>query len=189
MCGNAQPFGASQQELSDMGIRKAILEDIDLLPALEKAAGEIFRTIGMDEIANSDLPTADDYAAYLTHGAIYVTTSDEDETTLTGFILLAPFENAGHIYEVSVHPKFQRQGIGGRLLAQANDWAQASGFNRITLTTFTNVPWNAPYYETKGFKLIEESTYSPAQKILAENEMLHGLTHRCWMHKDLFSPK
>lgn len=168
-----------------MGLRKAIREDIDLLPALEKAAGEVFRTIGMDDIANADLPTVDDYATYLHHGAIYVATSDEDETTLTGFILLAPYENAAHIYEVSVHPKFQRQGIGAKLLAQANVWAQENGFDRITLTTFTNVPWNAPYYATKGFKLIEASAYSPAQKILAENEMLHGLSDRCWMQKTL----
>ena len=89
-----------------MGIRLAILEDMDLLPALEKAAGEVFRTIGMEDIANGDVPTADYYASFLKHGAVYVTTCVDDETTLTGFILIAPFENAAHIYEVSVHPQF-----------------------------------------------------------------------------------
>lgn len=170
-----------------MGIRLAILEDMDLLPALEKAAGEVFRSIGMEDIANGDVPTADYYASFLKHGAVYVTTSMDDETTLTGFILLAPFETAAHIYEVSVHPKFQRQGIGKRLLTQANSWAQSSGFNRVTLTTFTNVPWNAPYYASQGFRLIDEADYSPAQNILSENEASHGLTDRCWMQKNILS--
>lgn len=167
-----------------MGMRLAILEDMELLPALEKAAGDVFRTIGMEDIADGDVPTADYYASFLKHGAVYVSTWAEDETTLTGFILLAPFEKAAHIYEVSVHPTYQRQGIGGQFLAQANDWARANGFDHVTLTTFTHVPWNAPYYETQGFKFVEEDAYSPAQKILSENEALHGLTNRCWMQRN-----
>jgi hypothetical protein len=31
-------------------------------------------------------------------------------------------------------------------------WAQRHGLAALTLTTFTDVPWNMPYYERLGFR-------------------------------------
>ena len=38
------------------------------------------------------------------------------------------------------------------LIEHVAGWARAHGSPALTLTTFTEVPWNAPYYERLGFR-------------------------------------
>lgn len=37
------------------------------------------------------------------------------------------------------------------LLDEAIHWAQGQGLEGVTLTTFRDVPWNAPFYSSVGF--------------------------------------
>ena len=36
----------------------------------------------------------------------------------------------------------------------AVDWAAADGYGELTLATYRDVPWNAPFYASEGFVLI-----------------------------------
>lgn len=55
-----------------------------------------------------------------------------------------------------MHPDRARQGLGKRLLVTAAAWAQQQGLAALTLTTYAHVPWNAPYYERLGFRIMTE---------------------------------
>ncbi|HMT34071.1 MAG TPA: hypothetical protein PKA99_15695, partial [Dermatophilaceae bacterium] len=45
-----------------------------------------------------------------------------------------------------------------------------------TLRTFTHVPWNGPYYERLGWRVLPEAECGPQMRALAEHERAIGLT-------------
>ncbi|MGW7682681.1 GNAT family N-acetyltransferase [Kribbella sp. NPDC054772] len=52
---------------------------------------------------------------------------------------------------MSVHPAYQGNGIGRRLIDHVDRWAGDQGFPALTLSTFRSVPWNGPYCARLGF--------------------------------------
>ena len=69
-----------------------------------------------------------------------------------GFALAWLRPGALHLRELDVLPTHGRRGLGARLVAHVATEAQRRGFPLVTLTTFTEAPWNAPYYERLGFR-------------------------------------
>jgi hypothetical protein len=55
------------------------------------------------------------------------------------------------------------------------DWATASGYRAITLTTLRHIPWNAPWYQRLGFRALEDNELSQALCDLLSEEIQHGL--------------
>ena len=51
-----------------------------------------------------------------------------------------------------------RNGIGTQLLERACEWAREQRYPAITLTTYADISWNAPYYAARGFTEITELT-------------------------------
>jgi predicted N-acetyltransferase YhbS len=72
---------------------------------------------------------------------------------------------------VSVHPDRAGQGIGRRLIDHVGAWAGTP----LTLTTFAEVPWNAPYYERLGFRRLRDEELTPAMRAIRAEEAAHGL--------------
>src|ERR1051325_11182541 len=56
-----------------------------------------------------------------------------------------------HLDEIDVHPAHGRRGLGTRLVGGVCEWAAASGYQQITLTTFRLVPWNRTCQRNLGF--------------------------------------
>lgn len=84
---------------------------------------------------------------------------------------------------MDVQPDFQKRGIGAGLVRACLIDARNSGFQAVTLTTFKDVPWNAPFYARLDF---EEVTALDAHPRLAgelANEADNGLPieRRCAM--------
>lgn len=61
----------------------------------------------------------------------------------------------------------------------------AKGLASLTLTTFRDVPWNAPFYARLGFEMI--TTLTPELREKREEETAHGLAYdaRCAMRLPL----
>ena len=74
-----------------------------------------------------------------------------------GFILTEPLDDALFIVEVAVHQAWQQQGIGGCCWSGLSS-ARQMGCPAVTLTTFREVPWNAPFYTRLGFAMLDELT-------------------------------
>jgi len=55
------------------------------------------------------------------------------------------------------------------------DWARGEGFARVTLTTFRDVPWNAPFYRRLGFEEIPAADLHPELREIMDEEATHGL--------------
>ncbi|MFT4294528.1 MAG: bifunctional GNAT family N-acetyltransferase/NUDIX hydrolase [Micropruina sp.] len=68
-----------------------------------------------------------------------------------GFAQVLELDARFHLEQLSVHPDAQRRGVGAALLAAVEDGVRARGGSVVTLRTFADVPWNAPFYRRHGY--------------------------------------
>jgi hypothetical protein len=54
-------------------------------------------------------------------------------------------------------------------------WAEQQGLDTVTLTTFSDVPWNAPYYQRLGFRTLAEAEVSEGLRRIRKQEAARGL--------------
>ena len=154
-------------------IRPARAADLEHLPDIERAAGEPFRELGMAAVADDDPPTVRELAAFQQDGRAWVVTDEVGQ--LVGYVLVEEVDQCGHLEQVSVHPRYARRGLGKRLLDTVEQWARQSGFSAMTLTTFADVPWNAPYYERLGWRRLGQSELTPGLAAIRRREAARGL--------------
>jgi len=84
-------------------------------------------------------------------------------------------DDEAHIDQVSVHPRHARQRLGAALLDTAAVWAQRRGVAALTLTTYTEVAWNAPYYTRLGFAALTDDQLGRGLRRIREQETARGL--------------
>lgn len=145
-------------------IRPAVASDIPYLPAIEKSASEVFKSIPDLEFIAADPPLSVDILnSHLSSKLLWVATNPDDKpgAAVPVAFLAAKHINSdnisNHLYiaECSVHSSFQRQGIAGRLLDTVAEYAHNQGSDWLTLITFLNVPWNGRFYHKHGFEEVE----------------------------------
>lgn len=171
-----------------MRIRSARRSDLRLLQEIERAAGEPFRTVGMSWVADDDPPPLELLDGYRRAGRAWVS-AGPDGLPL-GYLIADPVDGAAHIEQVSVHPSAARRGLGRALIDHAGGWAAAEGLGALTLTTFSHVPWNAPYYARLGFRVLTEPELTDGLRKIRTEEAEHGLDRwpRVCMRRDLPHP-
>ncbi|MFD5143493.1 GNAT family N-acetyltransferase [Streptomyces sp. NPDC058401] len=190
-----------------MLIRAAHIDELSLLQDIERAAGECFRTIGMPEIADDEPLPLEELLGYRKAGLAWVAAEDPGTGTGTGagagagtgagtggrtgtpvgYLLADRVDGNLHVEQVSVHPDRARRRIGRSLLEHLAERARAEGAPALTLTTFSDVPWNAPYYARCGFRTLDESGLGPGLRDIRDREAVHGLDRwpRVCMRRDL----
>ena len=159
-----------------MRIRPARPDELPALQDIERAAGAAFRDLGMVAIADDEPPALDVLEHYRRAGRAWVACDDGDVSDRpVGYLICEPVDGALHIEQVSVHPDRAHRRIGRALLAYAADRAREEGLTALTLTTFTDVPWNAPYYERLGFHVLDEAGLTPGLRKIRSHEAELGL--------------
>ena len=156
-----------------VAIRTGRPDDLTFLVEIERAAGETFRYLGMDLIADDDPGSVEELAPYAEAGRALVAVDGNDRPL--GYLLLDVVDAAAHIEQVSVHPDHARQGIGRALIGQAASWTRIRGLPALTLTTYVDVPWNGPYYERLGFRYLSEEDETPGLRAIRQRERAAGL--------------
>lgn len=156
-----------------MLIRTGLLDDLAGLVEIERAAGETFRDLGMDLVADDDPGSVAELIPYAEEGRAFVAVDAADRPV--AYILLAIVDDAAYVEQVSVHPGYARLGIGRSLLDRADAWAAEQGLAGLTLTTFVDVPWNGPYYERLGFGYLAPEDETPGLRAIRERERRAGL--------------
>lgn len=166
-------------------IRPATEAEIPILQEIERRAGAPFADIGMTAVADDDPPSADTLREFITAGRAWVW---PDEVGLpVGYLVLGLVDGQPHIDQVSVDPAYSGLRIGKRLIDHAVRWAGEQGLRELTLTTFTEVPWNGPYYERLGFRYVAAAEETPGLRAVRAAEIAHGLDEwpRACMRVDL----
>lgn len=153
-------------------VRPARGDDAADLRAIERAAGEAFRGIGMAAVADDEPMAVEVLAAYAADGRSWVA---EVDGAVAGYVVVDVVDDCAHVEQISVHPDHQGRGVGRALLAAVDRWAVEHGLPALTLTTFRDVPWNAPLYRHLGFVDLAVEERGPELRALVGAEAAHGL--------------
>lgn len=165
-------------------IRLARADELTRVQEIERAAGALFEgePVTLDDGEPTGLSTLEEAWR---NGQLFVATDDDDG--VVGFAMLGEVGGHAHLWELDVHPDHGRRGIGRALLEHVCRAAAEEGYRRITLTTFVDVAWNAPFYRRAGFFELRGDDIGPALRELLVEEARWGLDpdERCCMAREL----
>ncbi|MFE9913394.1 GNAT family N-acetyltransferase [Streptomyces clavifer] len=127
----------------------------------------------MSAVADDEPPSVDDLSGYEQDGRAWVWPDEHDRPV--AYLIADMVDGNGHVEQVTVHPDHFGNRIGKALIEHAAQWAKAQDAPALTLTTFTEVVWNGPYYERLGFCYIPEAEWTPGLREIRAAEAAHGL--------------
>ncbi|MET8848031.1 GNAT family N-acetyltransferase [Amycolatopsis sp. NPDC004625] len=165
-------------------IRLARPDDLPALIDVEREAGALFRDVGMAAIADDDPGSVAELAAYQSAGRAWVSVDAADRPV--AYLIADVVDGCAHVEQVSVRPSHARRGLGKALIETLAEWAASRGLTALTLTTFAAVPWNAPYYERLGFRVVPEAEFGPGLRSIRLAEAARGLD--AWPRVALIRP-
>jgi GNAT superfamily N-acetyltransferase len=152
-------------------LRPAEAADAPALPAIERDAAELFRTIGVWGAPFEGARSVEQHLAAAEAGIAWVVAHDGAPCA---FALGSLLDGHLHLHELAVLRAHQRRGLGRALLAAIVDHARWRLDPTITLTTDRFAPWNAPFYQRHGFVEVERSRLTPDLAALLEAERQEG---------------
>jgi len=135
-------------------IRFARENELDILNRIEEAASTLFEnTKYANELCQTTLSI--EFLRKQQENDLVWVVVDEQDSPL-GFAVVIIIDNYFHLHELSVDPGCGRKGLGTRLTKQVIEQAKESKYKGVTLSTFREIPWNAPFYEKLGFREMKE---------------------------------
>ncbi|MBN3745962.1 GNAT family N-acetyltransferase [Burkholderia sp. Se-20373] len=167
-------------------IRPATREDAAAMAAVEVAAAQRFRAIGMTHIADAEPTDAAAVRVRIDDGRAYVAV--DPEGTCVGFAFYRRIDGQRlYLEELDVAPSHAGQRIGARLIEQVMARAAQEGIAEVVLSTFREAPWNAPYYARLGFSIVADAALDDTLRAIRAHHVSLGLdeTQRVFMRADV----
>ncbi len=145
-------------------VRPADDYELDELLDLERRSITLFTVAGIAPLPDpaSAHPPIGDARAVLVAGRPAV-----------GFARVDEVDGQAHLEQLFVLPGHMRRGVGSSLLEASCAWAAGHGYRAMTLCTFADVEWNAPFYVKRGFEPM--TTLTPGLNELRDWERNLGL--------------
>jgi GNAT superfamily N-acetyltransferase len=154
-------------------IRVARGDELPRLPQIEQLASMLFaETKYATEIVADALPL-EFLESQQTAGLVWVAADSNGEPV--GFAVVKMVDASAHLHELSVDPVHGRRGIGSRLITAVVEWAKQCGYESLTLSTFRDIEWNAPYYRKLGFRELDDEELSAGLREIRRQEAESGL--------------
>lgn len=125
-------------------IRLANQGDVDVLCAIAAAAYQPY----VARIGRPPAPMTADYDQAVRSGHTWVA---EREGQISGFVVLVAQPGYLLVHNLAVRPADQGRGIGGRLLALAEQHARDLGLTETRLYTNAAMTENLAYYPRRGY--------------------------------------
>jgi GNAT superfamily N-acetyltransferase len=154
-------------------VRPPAVDELPLLREIERAAGAQFRQVGLAAVADDEPFSLEQLAQYADAGRAWVAVDETDRPI--GYLLAEVVDGCAHVEQLSVRPDQQSRGAGRALLEHVRVWATRSGMPAVTLTTFSEVPWNAALYRHIGFRVLAEDEIGPELRGVCDAEAARGL--------------
>ncbi len=165
-------------------IRLAVRRDAASLPAVERSAAQRFREVpDVAWIADSGTTSPKVHKHYIKEGTVWI--AEDELGSVVGFLTAERVGDDLHIWEISVCLDHQGRGIGRRLIEAATVYARDAGLAALTLTTFGNLHWNAPFYAKLGFETLRPGEDRRLAHILDKEATSIPGGPRCAMRKRL----
>ena len=166
-------------------VRRAIRQDLHVLPAIERMASVRFREVGLERAYDRCFISAEAFEARQHRGVLWVAVNRRDRPV--GFATCSQIDGIAHLDEIDVLPEHGRRGLGSLLLRAVCAWARSRSYPAVTLSTTRGVPWNEPFYLRRGFQELAENAYTTGLRRLRAAEEAAGLpvSRRLIMKRDL----
>ncbi|HEX7913562.1 MAG TPA: GNAT family N-acetyltransferase [Paraburkholderia sp.] len=165
--------------------RFAAPHDARTIRAIEFEAGERFLSVDMAGIA--DAPPMDLELVLRKIDAREIIVALDADETCAGFVMFEPQPERIYVQELDVLTSHAGRRIGAALIEQVAQLARARQLSQLILSTFRDVPWNAPYYRRLGFRDIETADLDAALIARRDAHIARGLdeSKRVFMRRDL----
>ncbi|WP_300378997.1 GNAT family N-acetyltransferase [Henriciella sp.] len=160
-------------------------EEIDRLIAIDKAASTLFAPTGLlsAEALNDHVP-ASAFEHALDAGWLYVARLKTEIPI--GFVMATTYGDDLYIEQISVDPIHGRRGAGRALMAHIEAEAKTKGVSALTLSTFRDLKWNAPFYRSLGYECLEPANIASYMLAIEEEQSQHmDVNARTFMKKRL----
>ncbi|HXG87309.1 MAG TPA: GNAT family N-acetyltransferase [Vicinamibacterales bacterium] len=158
-------------------IRLGAPEDIGSLAEVEREASTLFQNHFTETGLTGELllrtSAEEDLRDAQQAGRLWVAVTRDGE--VVGFASASEVGDYANLDELDVLPAHGRLGLGSRLLAEVCAWACGAGYPAVTLSTFREVPWNAPFYQRRGFEPVAPDQLSSAYAARVAAEARRGL--------------
>jgi GNAT superfamily N-acetyltransferase len=153
-------------------IRRGEMADIPWLAPIERAATERFRGHpAFESFWRQNFPD-ELFASHVRSRTLWVVTIDDSPPV--GMAFTSEIDGIAHLEEIDVHPDVAGKGVGSELLEAVAGIARVSGYPAITLSTLVDVPWNAPFYAKRGFRILAPHELTPGLLRLQRREAAGG---------------
>ena len=162
-------------------VRQATDDDLEILEAIENEADALFATV----FSIAGWRPAPTYAKPFQQSGFILVASDNPGSDPVGFAHVLEVSGSGHLEQLSVKPSAARRGHGRALVEAVKSESSLRGCNRVTLRTFADVPWNAPFYSSCGFIERDPDTDFLRALLVAEQQRGLGYGRRVQMNFDL----
>jgi len=158
-------------------VRPGVAADAPLLGAVERAAAARFAEIGLQGIAEGRPTSEAAYQEAAAKGHLWVVewVENPEAAEIVGLALADRLDGEAFLAEISVHPAHAGRRLAVQLIDAVEAWAAALGCRSLSLTTFREVPWNRPYYERLGFRLLDEVEAGPEVRGVRAKERARGV--------------
>lgn len=159
-------------------IRYATIAEVDSIQAIERRAESVFSEIDLPLQLRHGLPL-ETIVNGISSENLWVSVSENDVPL--GFALVEANRLDLHLEEVSVDPDSSRKGHGRALVKTVIKAAADRNFDRVTLTTFSHLAWNRPFYESCGFRVLTDSATEDVLRSKLLEEQNVGFANRVAM--------
>ena len=143
-------------------IRKALISDLETVKSLTEACAKKMINDGIFQW-NDHYPSKEIFRKDIEEESLYVW---DDKTQIKGCIMFSPEKDEVYnstkwltqddkniyVHRLAVHPKFQKKGIGNKLMNFAESIAKKLNFISIRLDTFSQNKSNNKFYESRGYQ-------------------------------------
>ncbi|WP_345814850.1 GNAT family N-acetyltransferase [Paraburkholderia sp. PREW-6R] len=171
--------------LAAVTFRLATPDDAQAIRAIEFEAGQRFLSVGLAGIADA-APMDLDFVNRKIQACEILLAIDVN-ATCAGFVMFEAQPACFYVQELDVLTSHAGRRIGAALIEQVAQLARERKKMRLRLSTFRDVPWNAPYYRRLGFRDMAESEFDAALIALRDAHIARGLdeSRRVFMQRDL----
>jgi GNAT superfamily N-acetyltransferase len=173
---------------SDCQIRFAHAEELPLLSRIERSAARLFLDTPYAFLVDADPLPLEFVQQQFQAGRVWVAVDCHE--LVVGYAIAREVDNTLYLQQIDVEPEHGRRGIGSALVNTVCDWAQQQGYGIVSLSTFRDIPWNAPFYSKLGFNPVNETELTTGFQQIRLKELEAGLPifDRVIMHYVLLPP-
>lgn len=164
-------------------IRRPHPHEIKLLPQIENEADLRYRRVGLGQVVDMPPASLASLEAGRREGRLWVAVSALNRPI--GFALMKFPGGTAWLDQLSVLQRWQAHGYGTGLIERVAAAARSLGHCTLHLSTYRDVPWNAPYYARRGFEEMPRGGWPHVFRMqaMAENQHDHPPWRRTIMRR------